>query len=238
MDEFIVDCPYSKLYLFIHFHPNCTLFFDLSNKTKQGFEIFVAVAHRNDGIGDLLSRRRSTHRFSHSSLRFAERSEVDHAQQLEHSQHHERSRTAHRRRDDREEERDQDVKDPHDHVRHRRSLIHQLRREVLRRHHEEQRTGTALEAQDEEKQTDDGGDTHSLEGERQDQDDGANEHHSQRDEEDLSARHAVHNGHEDEHRHHVPHAHHENLRYQRLHIADSLCRPTFFTPASLRICEA
>lgn len=204
------------------FPPNFTHslhhFVFLSNKSHQSIQAFVAVAHRDHRIRNLLSRRRSTHQARSSRPRFAERSEIDHAEQLEHAQHHERSRTPHRRRDDREEERDEDVEDPHDHVRHRGSLVHQLRREVLRSHHEEQRAGTALEAQNEQQQTDDRDGTESLEGEGDHQHHGADQHHRERDEEDLPARHAVHNRHEDEHRHHVPHPHHEDLRHQRLAV--------------------
>ena len=119
--------------------------------------------HGDDLVGQMLVRSRPTHSPSAPHPLLAHRqSEVHHAEDLERGQDDERDATTQRVGDQREEEGDDNVEQPQEDVGDGGSLVDQLRREVLRGHHEEQRTGSALEAQNEQQHADDGDSGQSL----------------------------------------------------------------------------
>ena len=84
-----------------------------------------------------------------NDLRLHRDAEVQHAQDLESRQDDEGGGGTERRGDNGEEEGDQDVEDPHQDVGDGGALIDETGGEVLRRHHEEQGTRSALKSEDE-----------------------------------------------------------------------------------------
>ena len=125
-------------------------------------------------------------------------------------------------RDHGEGERKSDIQYIQQNVRERETLVDEMGREVLRRHHVEQRSGSGFEAEQIEDHSSHGHNGQPLDHETRDdavessgpddQCDGSRDHDCQSDGEDPLTRHLVHDRHEDEDRQHVPQAHDKQLR--------------------------
>ena len=152
-----------------------------------------------------------------NDLRLHRDAEVQHAQDLESRQDDKGGGGTERRGDNGEEEGDQDVEDPHQDVGDGGALIDEIGWEVLRRHHEEQGTRSALKSEDEEEKSEDGDNGETLDEEGGNEGDGADKHDGESDHEDGAARQAVDDGHEDEDSEHVPETHHEDLHQHGLY---------------------
>ena len=137
----------------------------------------MRIGSSDDLISHSLARSRTTNEYyTIQLLRFHGDAEVDHADNLEDREDDEGSGGSQSAGDDREEEGDGNIQNPHQDVGNRSTLVNKLRGEILGSHDEEERTRTAFKTKDEENHTNDGNDAQALVEEAHGDGDGTEKH--------------------------------------------------------------
>ena len=112
-------------------------------------------------------------------LRLHRNTEVNHTDNLEDREDNEGGSSTQTTSDDREEESNSNIQHPHEDVCNRGTLINQLRREILRGHDEEERTGTAFKTENEQQHTNNSNNRQTLQQETSGDGDGTKKHNAQ-----------------------------------------------------------